>query len=530
MIIAADQPPLLNRAARLGSIIGGGSAAATAESGGGVAGGPGATDAGSDAALPSVIVTYPTILSAADLASAKVADSQWPEDKGLVAEIIANTKNVARLTDTVIGVADNGLGTPSGSPMPTDLFVNDTGESNGNDVPDDVIGAGIARVDAGGSLVGDVSVCPDPRPDYSTWQGAQLERGSHGSVVTALASGLWLRKRNAGFNALLPRVQFFRIAANVCADAPGADESAAIDAINYIINTNTRILNLSSLVDGESGGAFTLRLKDLFTYGPPLLIVLPTGNNVGNLDDSQSCPPCLGSINSSQTSKRLLVVGAATQDLRVASYSGRGFRTVRIFAPGEASGAVDLAGRDASAFEPATSYAAPRVSLAAALIRMQLGVDDPGKLMTRLMLSTWPLFGSDNANVGRSGGALDVGVLDLVKAAAVRYDVVEIIERQQNGALDRRTYVGDITDGLPGLCPEFTFSGTAYSAVEMGPAALDGSRQMTLISRRVDPLRMEPSTMSKPCMSTGAIKMRALRDKEVTLPTSAITKVIFRTR
>ena len=104
-----------------------------------------------------------------------------------------------------------------------------------------------------------------------------------------------------------------------------------------------------------------------------------------------------------------------------------------IYAPGETKDALDIRGQDASPLGAATSYAAPYASLAAALM-WSLGIDDVKQVKNRLDVATWPLFQEDGRSDPTQGG-----VLDLVKAAAVREWAIDVKEKGDDGTLVRRT-------------------------------------------------------------------------------------------
>ena len=120
-------------------------------------------------------------------------------------------------------------------------------------------------------------------------------------------------------------------------------------------------------------------------------------------------------------------------------HSNFGKNTVQIYAPGKPIGALDILGHDASGFDAATSYAAPYVARAIALVEA-LGGLDADQASHRALLSEWPFYGDDGQPVADITGHV-TGVLDLTKAAAVRTYAVEVMERQPDGRIARRTYV-----------------------------------------------------------------------------------------
>ena len=77
--------------------------------------------------------------------------------------------------------------------------------------------------------------------------------------------------------------------------------------------------------------------------------MFPAGNDHSrDLDTYATFPASLGNIQYAkdmQTARHIIVVGAATQELRRPIYSNYGEDTVMVFAPGEATGALDIIGK-----------------------------------------------------------------------------------------------------------------------------------------------------------------------------------------
>ena len=376
---------------------------------------------------------------------------------------------------------------------------------------------------------GDVAGCPGASPNYAAVDSAGDKVASHGAIVSSIAGGLPLRSGQSQLDPLLPQIQFFRLARNLCSAANDDEAAAAVTAMEYLVSaSDAKVINLSMVSDGEAGTLLKSRIADMAGYTIPLL-VLPATDYGANLDATHPCPPCL-TLTADTMAKGLLVVGAANRNLRRADYSGFGDRTVRIYAPAEPKGAIDVLGADASALPPATSYAAPLVSLAAALLR-SLGLDDAIRLRNRLLLSTWPLFDSTGTPIGTRGGVLDIGVLDLVKVVAVHHQAVEVLERQSGGTVVRRTYVGQVTAGLDTLCPGQSISEAGAQSVRLGPPQPDGSRDATEVLRKVDQTYRDPVIRQlPPCYSSGDLTLRTLDGRTMTLPVWGVTQILFATR
>jgi hypothetical protein len=251
--------------------------------------------------------------------------------------------------------------------------------------------------------------------------------------------------------------------------------------------------------------------------------VLAAGNDApGDLDQNPMCPPCLGSNDTDTlTANRTLVVGAATQELRRASFSNFGARTVGIYAPGEAAGALNIAGGDASSSAPATSYAAPYVALAAAIIRSFGGDVKALDIKDRLAAATWPLL------EGADPGVPTVGVLDVVKAAAVRHHAIEVLEPAAHGGRVRRTYVGRLTSPLQELplCAGQPFFEGAVHAIRLSDDVIDGER-LVHAHKRNDFLpsgRRRIKTLR--CRPDGTIRIRTLSGEDKAFPLAVVTHI-----
>jgi subtilisin family serine protease len=310
---------------------------------------------------------------------------------------------------------------------------------------------------------------------------------------------------------------------NTC--APDADYTVGpgemVTAFDYL-STRSNIINISYTIDTGRNTAFTDSMKAMLPYGNRLL-VLPAGNDTpSDLDLNPICPACLGNDNMA-TALRTLVVGAATRELKRAPFSNFGEHTVRVFAPGEPVGALNLKGEPVSDADASTSYAAPLAALAVALME-SLGITDADDVRDRLAAATWPLDDKDSRPE-----RTNVGVLDLVKAVAVQHDAVEVLENDADGRSVRRTYVGRLLDPLSkvALCAGQPFQSSAVQAVRLGEATVNGERAVRLYwrnwkvqgKRRID---------TRQCRPSGNVRIDALKFGERTFPLSTVTEIQLR--
>ena len=101
-------------------------------------------------------------------------------------------------------------------------------------------------------------------------------------------------------------------------------EADLTDAFEYLLAEHANIINISYKVDLGPGSRFNDKvIRQLPKKGA--LLFVPAGNGlVGkDLDDGAICPACLGNPDhgSDDVAKQTVVVGAATRQLRMASYS-----------------------------------------------------------------------------------------------------------------------------------------------------------------------------------------------------------------
>lgn len=439
----------------------------------------------------------------------QVAPGQWPYDEQRVLKILSDAAGRGGVSRTPIVVLDVGLRDQSGAPLQPDVFSKGFPE----DPPLRRFGNGTPFSRGTPATVG---LCADA---YASEAGPS-QAVSHGALTASLATGHGLRELGQGAGLVLPELVFGRIYSHPCPagarlDANPTDIARAFD---HLID-RANIFNLSFLdVDGWSGLGGTLAPN--FETREKLLIV-PAGNGpVGDLDQKlkQFCPACLAMPDrDAALRRRVLVVGAADSQLRRASYSGYGKTTVRFYAPGDGAGGVDLAGRDASKFDHGTSYAAPRVTLAAALARSlahpTIGMD---RIAQRLTLATWPLL--DEAGARQPGA----GVLDLTKVVAINTYAVERIRPMSTA---RETFVGPIVGGLQalGICGTETFTSVEVQALALG-SVVDGSRPVTVYRQQL--LYGELETAQLWCKPSGDLVIQDVISGQVTIPLKEVTLIL----
>jgi hypothetical protein len=476
-----------------------------------------------------------------------VAPDQWPYDAALVAAILADAfHGAAPPVPATIGVADGGLGDWQGAPLPPDAFKKsdelrdaethqrqepDHVDNDQNGFVDDLFGAGMER-DGGPMGTGDLGLCEGRQPHFTAWASSPLREASHGTVVASIAAALGLRKLAPEVAEALPKLTFFRmLPRSVCTQDDRLDfrEAEMVSAFNYLIDQSNVISISYQIASDQSGLQFALFVKDRLH---DVLLVLPAGDGLpGDLDSSRACPPCLGNPEvGGSAAKYTLVVGAATRDLRRRYDSNFGERTVGLFAPGEPKDALDLAEQPVPETDVATSWAAPLAALAAAIIRSFGDKNSPKDIKDRLMATTWPLDDADSRPE-----RTHVGVLDLVKAVAVRHDAVEVVETE-NGQRVRRTFVGRLLTPLEklGICAGNSFSEGAVHAIRLeDPPAEGPSGERTLLiyyRNKMDQGIQRRLIMTRRCRPQGELRIRTLtqgdkKEEDKTFPLSMVTQI-----
>ncbi|MDX0116488.1 S8 family serine peptidase [Sinorhizobium meliloti] len=484
-------------------------------------------------AIPEILgPPLESVLSAStfDIIPPAVARGQWPYDVERVQKMLLAALAGRSLQQTIIGIAEGGLRDSSGAPLPPQIFaaIEENGvdgiDNNGDGVVDNSIGFGASR-DEEGDVIGDVALCDDvPPPDYSLWDHNSQLVASHGAMVASLAAGVRLLAADPKVAPVLPRIAFFRVLPNACeANRLGLESDNYIKAMEHLTE-HASIVNFSFIAVGNGGLSFAQSVKDYIDSSPDFeLLIVPAGNGPEDLDAVFPCPPCLANTSRWQsTSRRVLVVGAATQELRRANFSGYGENTVQLYAPGEPSGAIDLLGRDSSDVSAATSWAAPRAAFAAGVLR-RLGVTSGRKLKARLLLASWPLLDA-NGNPDASGAR----VLDITKAVAVRHYAVEAFVAE-DGSRVRKTYVGDLATPLSQLAICSTpMHKSQVQAVRLGPKT-DGGRRVTAWTRFIDPNTQSFRKLVNEqfCQPSGTLQINDLIEGEITLSLDDVTHILM---
>jgi len=475
----------------------------------------------SDTGLP--IAINPAAPAASAGLTSAVAAGQWPYDVNLVKLLLKESITLARgrLRSIIIGVEDNGLGSREGLPLVPATF----GPTFN---PPDAIGGGAPRDDIDRDGTDDVTLCNKVPPEpYGSWTVPGPEKASHGSIVSSIAVGRNIRSDDTA--TALPQIIFFRMVRNGCSadTALSTLPDDLVSGAEFLTRNDIQILNMSLTVPDAKATSLKTKLKELLTRANAPILIAAAGNDGVDLDNDQTlCPACLGSTERAGgiPSFRIIAVGAADRDLRRSAYSGYGKKTVRLYAPAEPLGAVDILGHDASGFKSATSYATPLVSLAAGILLAHS--DNAEKIRDRLLLSTWPLLGDDGNPRGAEDGPLDLGVLDLVRVVALRHQVIEVFE-QEAGHRVRRTYVGNITAGFDALCPETMLKNSDFHSIRFDQPDATGRRKALIVKQDYNSDTRNPLKAVVTCTSAGTVTMQDVRGPVVNVPAASIMQLLL---
>jgi hypothetical protein len=464
--------------------------------------------------LSSTPVAPPLAMARSSISASapRVAEKQWPYDLGRVRALLAAV--APPQSRTTIGVADIGLHNREGAPLPKNAF-------------GALIGAGVPRTDDELRSRDDVSLCgTPPPPNVVTWSPEKRRTASHGSIVASIAAGLNLYGGSPSVVPVLPQLVFYRTVANACSESSTMephDDFALVDAFDYLVRKDEiQIMNFSvGLRESNNRDTFVnavrLALEDKWT-----LLIVPAGNDRQfDPDTLPPCPACLADTDAyGPAGRRVIVVGAATNSLEIASYSGSHDRIVRLYAPGEPVGSVYLDGADAgSAANAATSAAAPLVALAVAITK-SLGPVQMETVKHRMMLATWPLL--DEMGQPVPSGAR---VLDLTKAAAIRTYAVEAWV-DENSKRVRRTFVGDLITPLEQL----SLCGTSITPTEFQALRFESvgtTRRDIGFTRELEKNgRGFKQVQLVSCRPMGTLRINDLISGEVELPLKDVTQIL----
>ncbi len=340
--------------------------------------------------------------------------------------------------DVVVAVIDNGF--DSRHPdirgnvwQNTDEIADNKKDDDKNGYIDDVWGWNFVAEDSNSD--GEISQSEkkgnnDPRPN-ATGENSEDPRASihHGTVVAGLIGATGNNQSYGSGVAWRVRLMNVKVASNggtgALSDLP--------QAVLYAVDNGADIINLSLV-----GYTYPDQLVESFRYAKEkgVLVIAAAGNNSADLDVGElAYPVCADGEKSEQL---VLGVTAVREDRRLARFSNIGGGCIDITAPGvgvsstmrfsPTNGFRDGYGGNWSG----TSFAAPLVSGAAALVKSTNPAFDGVKIREILLSSTSKTPTTDEVMYQKLFG---FGFLDV--AAAVRKAQLLNVEKQE----DERTLI-----------------------------------------------------------------------------------------
>ncbi len=302
--------------------------------------------------------------------------------------------------DTVVAIIDNGFDT-----FHPDLRANawrnvnerpDNGiDDDKNGYIDDVYGWNFVQEDTDGDGViseDETKGNNNPRPNVDDLQPEELQEGTfnHGTLVAGLIGAVGNNKRDgAGINWNV-RLMNLRVV-----DREGRGSILSVrEAIEYAVDNGADVINVSIVGNADSG--FTEAID--YAYKKGVIVVAAAGNERVLLNASPQYPVC-GDKNLSV--QKVLGVSGIQRSRRLANFSNTGSECIDITAPStEINSTVRYSPKNNlhlsfSSGWSGTSFAAPFVSGAAALIKSVQPLWTPDEIYTALLESTHKTPGQD---------------------------------------------------------------------------------------------------------------------------------------
>jgi subtilisin family serine protease len=285
--------------------------------------------------------------------------------------------------------------------------------------PDDPAGGGD---DDGNGLVDDFRGWDFVNGDNNPGPVGTGSAAGHGTAVAGLISAA---ANGVGIVGVAPSSEVMAIRA---CDGGGCWSLAAAEAIHYAAEMGARVINLSF---GALGSEDPL-IEDAiaFARSRDVLVVAAAGNESRNLDE---LGPSQQFIPAGLPYSNIIAVGASDDEDNLASFSNYGAQTVDLVAPGVDMLSTGTAGASPYVFVSGTSFSAPLVAGAAAVLlshdpgishqeliaRIEGFADHPGGVSGQVE--------SGRLNLGRSitlrfidtAGSVFVGAIDWLASEAI---------------------------------------------------------------------------------------------------------------
>ena len=265
------------------------------------------------------------------------------------------------------------------------------------------------------------------------------DNGGHGTMVAGVLGAVG--NNGKGVTGVAWRVQ---IMACKCFDQFGIGSiSSVINGMDYAKTNGARIINASWGFTNSlalSNAVYSLRDSNI-------IVVAACGNSAADIDLNPTYPASYHFDN-------VVTVASITRSNTLATSSNFGANDVDLAAPGEGIYSTFAATDNFYYTQSGTSFAAPYVSGACALLMAQYPSDTPQEIISRLLNSTDSL--SSLAGKCRTAGCLNLRkALRTLRVATIPTGSGEPFQLRVSGGLNRSCVV-EATTNLMSWSPIFT--------------------------------------------------------------------------
>jgi subtilisin family serine protease len=270
--------------------------------------------------------------------------------------------------------------------------------------------------------------------------------GTHGTMVTGVLGAVG--NNGKGVTGVAWRLQ---IMAGACFNSFGlGNVSDVVTCLDYARTNGARIINASwGFTNSLALSNAMVSLRDA-----GIIVVAACGNSTTNIDLYPTYPASYALDN-------IVSVASTSKADVLSSFSNFGFTSVDLAAPGEQI-YTTFPATDSFYFNDiagGTSFSAPYVAGACALLMAQYPADSYQQIISRLLSATDPL--PSLAGKCRTGGRLNLSkVLRTIRVASVAVTNGSPFQLRVNGGLNR-TCVVEATTNLMNWSPIFTNSTSA---------------------------------------------------------------------
>ncbi len=323
--------------------------------------------------------------------------------------------------DVIVAIIDNGFDTFHQDLMNnvwrnTDEISDNGIDDDQNGYVDDVWGWNFVAEDVNGDGVIDEKERRgnnDPRPGFSSVTPEEIQKGvmHHGTVVAGIIGAVGDNNfLGAGINWQV-RLMNIKVIGN-----SGSATGIPFDkAIRYAVDNGAHVINFS-LVTGVYDD--NMRAAIRYAYDRGVVMIAAAGNSLMDLNQDRMYPVC---VDAEQGIQMVLGVSAINEERRLAAFSNVGSSCIDITAPGVGISSTERFSPTAGLTAHygggwnGTSFAAPFVSAAAALIKHVQPTWAPAQIYDTLLTTTHKTPPKDEAEYANLFGR---GLLQIDRALA----------------------------------------------------------------------------------------------------------------